>query len=208
MPTPRTDSDPAQSFITRWKSSGGAERANYQMFLTELCDLLAVQRPDPASDDNAQNAYVFERSVPLDNRDGTTTTGFIDLYRRQHFVCETKQGVERDDQQQPLSEAELERRKRSRTGHGTRGTKTFDDAMRKANAQAGNYARSLPPDEGRPPFLVVVDVGHKCLPCNNLRDFNIWRQQDPPALLQLLSAVGIGTGNRYPPRYSWLSTSM
>ena len=27
-------------FIARWQASGGAERANYQLFLTGLCDLL------------------------------------------------------------------------------------------------------------------------------------------------------------------------
>jgi hypothetical protein len=28
------------AFIARWQASGGAERANYQLFLTGLCDLL------------------------------------------------------------------------------------------------------------------------------------------------------------------------
>jgi hypothetical protein len=34
-------------FFRRWEASGAAERANYSMFLNELCDLLAVPRPDP-----------------------------------------------------------------------------------------------------------------------------------------------------------------
>lgn len=29
-----------ESFISRWENSGAAERANYQMFLSELCDIL------------------------------------------------------------------------------------------------------------------------------------------------------------------------
>jgi len=33
-------------FIRRWRSSG-PERANFQSFLTELCDLIGVPRPDP-----------------------------------------------------------------------------------------------------------------------------------------------------------------
>ena len=39
-------------------------------------------------------------------------------------------------------------------------TKGFDDALLRARAQAENYARALPADEGRPPFLLVVDVGN------------------------------------------------
>jgi len=37
-----------EDFITRWRNSGGAERANYALFLSELCDLLGVPRPDAA----------------------------------------------------------------------------------------------------------------------------------------------------------------
>jgi hypothetical protein len=36
----------------------------------------------------------------------------------------------------------------------------FDDALLRARSQAENYARALPAGEGRPPFLVVVDVGN------------------------------------------------
>jgi hypothetical protein len=39
-------------------------------------------------------------------------------------------------------------------------TKGFDDALLRARTQAESYARALPAAEGRPPFLVVVDVGH------------------------------------------------
>ena len=38
-----------QAFIDRWQDSDGKERANYQLFLTELCQLHAQgqqQRPD------------------------------------------------------------------------------------------------------------------------------------------------------------------
>ena len=35
------------AFIRRWEKSGGAERANYQLFLTELCDVLGVNHPEP-----------------------------------------------------------------------------------------------------------------------------------------------------------------
>ncbi len=60
-------SDPA-AFIARWQKSGAAERANYQLFLSELCDLLGVPRPDPTTPDDAANAYVFERTVTFHHR--------------------------------------------------------------------------------------------------------------------------------------------
>lgn len=51
------------AFINRWSQAEAAERANYVLFLSELCDLLGVPRPDPAGPDTEQNAYVFERAV-------------------------------------------------------------------------------------------------------------------------------------------------
>jgi len=79
-------------FFRRWEASGGAERANDSMFLNELCDLLEVPRPDPAGPDDDKNAYVFERAVPFPNPDGSTTVKRIDLYKRDCFVLEAKQG--------------------------------------------------------------------------------------------------------------------
>jgi len=154
------DSDHIQAFITRWAKSGGAERANYQLFLSELCDVLQVPRPDPTVEDDSQNAYVFERNVRFDNLDGTHSTKRIDLYKRGCFVLESKQGVEQQDDTLVLSAKQKERRSRRKKGHGTRGTAGWDDAMLRARGQAEQYARALPADEGRPPLLVVVDVGH------------------------------------------------
>jgi hypothetical protein len=59
--------DPAalDEFFRRWEASGAAERANYSMFLNELCDLLDVPRPDPTGPDDEKNACVVKRAVPL-----------------------------------------------------------------------------------------------------------------------------------------------
>lgn len=46
--------DAIESFITRWENSGAAERANYQMFLSELCDVIGIPRPDPTLPDPAR----------------------------------------------------------------------------------------------------------------------------------------------------------
>ena len=127
---------PTAAFIARWSAASGSERANYQLFVTELCELLGTPKPDPARDDTRDNAYVFERRVQFAHGDGTRSNGFIDCYQRGRFVLEAK---------------------KVRAGAHTKG---FDDALLRARSQAESYARALPASEGRPPFLVVVDVGH------------------------------------------------
>ncbi|WP_167855496.1 hypothetical protein [Hymenobacter fodinae] len=42
-------------FEARWKPVGGAERANYGLFLQDLCDLLGVPRPDSTTDNPTQD---------------------------------------------------------------------------------------------------------------------------------------------------------
>lgn len=146
-----------QTFIQRWESSEAAERANYQIFLTELCDVIEVSRPEPTQQDETENAYVFEKSVIFLHGDGTTSQGWIDLYKRSSFVLEAKQGSERAKKEIP---AALKKPKKGRKGTAVRGTKNWDDAMVAARGQAEQYARALPVSEGRPPFLIVVDVGY------------------------------------------------
>ena len=81
---------PIDAFIERWDGTGLAERANCQPFLSELCDVLGVPRPDPAT--GSAGAYRFERPVTHHEADGTTARR-IDLYRRDRFILEAKQGA-------------------------------------------------------------------------------------------------------------------
>ncbi|MEZ5413691.1 MAG: type IIL restriction-modification enzyme MmeI [Opitutaceae bacterium] len=152
--------DAVDVFIDRWAKAEAAERANYQMFLSELCDVLAVPRPDPTGPDNAFNRYVFDRSITRAKHDGTTTTVYADLYKRGCFILETKQGAhakgDNPDQLGLLGEDPVP----YKTGHGIRGTKQWDLALEKAYNQARGYIRDLPAAEGRPPFLIVCDVGY------------------------------------------------
>ena len=152
-----SDATPEQitAFIERWEHSGAAERANYASFLAELCILLDLPRPDPSSPDNSQNTYVFERAITRRNPDGTTAPGFIDLYRRGSFVWECKQGTN-----VPGESDNVPTTGNGKTGHGKRGTVAFDKALERAFHQARGYITALPPEEGRPPFLIVCDVGH------------------------------------------------
>ena len=139
MPAPRAPSAlaaaavPATAFIAKWRKASGSERANYQLFITGLCELLGVDKPDPSSEDTRDNAYVFERRVRFAHGDGSESHGFIDCYKRGHFVLEAKKAKG--------------------------AVKTFDSALLRARGQAEQYARALPAAEGRPPFVVVVDTG-------------------------------------------------
>jgi len=125
----------AESFIARWRDRDGTEKSNFQLFLGELCELLDVGKPDPAHADNELNGYVFERRVDIKHSDGSVTRGFIDLYKRGCFVLEGKQ-----------------------TGQKLESGR-WDTSMKRAHAQADAYIRALPAFEGKPPFLLVTDVG-------------------------------------------------
>ena len=119
--------------------------------------------------DETENAYVFEKSLQRTHHDGNQTTVSADLYKRGCFILETKQGVAAKgdpkaatDSAVPVSSVKQEAAKYStkRTGHGRRGTRGWDVAMVKAFNQSRLYIRDLPAEEGRPPFLIVVDVGY------------------------------------------------
>lgn len=129
-----------------------AERANAQPFLSELCDVLDVPRPDPAQ--GGIGPYRFERNVTHHEADGTTTTRRIDLYRRGCFVCEAKQGGA-PHRQASLFTGETDAQYRA----NVRNTPAWVRHMQQAKGQAEGYARDLPLDEGWPPFLIVCDVG-------------------------------------------------
>ena len=49
---PPLNSSKTLDFISRWQNTegSGAELADFQSFLVELCELLGVPKPDPKSD--------------------------------------------------------------------------------------------------------------------------------------------------------------
>lgn len=121
----------ADAFIARWQGVAASELATAQSFIIDLCELLDVPKPHPT----AAQDYMFERPITFAHGDGSSSAGRIDCYRRGHFVLEAK-----------------------KLKAGTQ-SKRFDDGLLRAHTQAENYARALPAAEGRPPFVLVVDVG-------------------------------------------------
>jgi len=125
------DTAAVHAFIARWSGTTASELATAQSFVIDLCQLLGVEKPHPTP----EQSYMFERPVTFAHGDGSTSAGRIDCYRRGHFVLEAK--------------------KLKAAGH----TKGFDDGLLRARSQGEAYARALPAAEGRPPFVLVVDVG-------------------------------------------------
>ena len=164
MPDPSPEA--IASFITRWEKSGGSEKANYALFLTELCgQILHVPHPEPAGPDNTKNRYVFERAVTHKEADGSTASGYLDLYKAGCFVLETKQGTflkatEAGTLLDFIPSSGTAGPAAQKSGHGKRGTAAFDKVLTRAYNQARKYITALPAAEGRPPFLIVCDVGH------------------------------------------------
>lgn len=151
-----------QTFIARWSGQeGGAERANYALFLTELCDVLGVRHPEPAQATRAENDYVFERSVQPRAYEPTTAPRRIDLYKRGSFILEAKQSrlpgrrkaTAADNSQHQLFGFEEGPPASSVTAPG------WDALMANARRQAEEYVFRLPPEHDAPPFLIVCDVG-------------------------------------------------
>lgn len=133
------DPTAVDSFLKRWKGNSGSERSNFQSFMRDLCTLLDLPLPDPGEGDTSQNSYVFERFIASPRVDGNTESRYIDLYRRDSFVLEGKQ-----------------------TGKQL-ASRSHQNAINAAVAQAERYIRGLPFKEvehGRPPFIVIVDVGN------------------------------------------------
>jgi hypothetical protein len=124
-----------QDFIAKWDGADGSERANYQLFFNDLCDLLGVEKPQPAQSDDWLNAYVYERYIDARNGESAGISRFIDTYRRARFICESKS---------------FALGKNAESG---------DRKLFKAKSQAESYARNLPESEPRPPILMVVNVG-------------------------------------------------
>jgi hypothetical protein len=121
-----------QSFIDRWR--GVAVLPGSTELATAqsfVTELCSLL--GVASPHHAED-YQFERPVNFMHGDGSSSPGRIDCYKRGAFVLEAK---------------------KLKPGRPT----AIDAALLAARSQAEGYARALPAAEGRPPFVIVVDVG-------------------------------------------------
>ena len=139
-----------EDFIARWTGGeGGAERANYAMFLTELTAALGLPPPEPA---DSASTYRFE--YPVTGRFGQPLR--IDLYKRDCFILEAKQSRLKPEKGEAFpSQLDMFGEESPRRPSRRR----WDADMRAAFNQAQDYAYRLPADHDRPPFLITCDVG-------------------------------------------------
>lgn len=157
---PATVPDRVGAFIARWSNqSGGAERANYQMFLRELCDVIDVLPPKPANKDDEFQDYRFERPVQRRDSEDFNSTLRIDLYKRGAFILEAKQSRATGGRKAIAGQSSLPGTEPAALGrrHIQKG---WDVLMLNARRQAEDYVFRLEASEPVPAFLVVCDVGH------------------------------------------------
>ncbi len=147
-----------ENFIARWQGrEGGQERANYAMFLTELCTVLELGQPDPADNSHEFNDYAFERAVKDGGRGSAPSYKRIDLYKRNSFILEAKQSRWKGEKLVPgLLPDETKEPGRGRST----ANRAWDVLMLNARKQAEDYVRLLPREHDAPPFVLVCDVGH------------------------------------------------
>lgn len=74
-----------EELVNHWADVEASERANAQLYLTELCDALDVPGPQPRG-----SGYEFEFPVKVVEDDGRETTKPADLFRQDHFLLEAK----------------------------------------------------------------------------------------------------------------------
>ncbi len=148
-----------EQFIQRWNGQeGGAERANYILFLSELTDVLGIPQPEPA---DSRSTYRFE--YPVEGDFGQKLR--IDLYRENHFILEAKQS--RLEHRSVSTSRQIRGQPPGRplwasiAPQGGRRRARWEADMNAAFRQARGLAHRLSPEVDRPPFLITCDVGRQ-----------------------------------------------
>ncbi len=131
------------------------------MFLTELCEVIGVGRPDPAGATSQFNDYVFERAVrPRDSAE-THAPQRIDLYKKGCFILEAKQSRLPGRKKEISNQERLALDEPAQLGRRSV-AKGWDVMMLNARKQAEQYVFLLDTSQPAPPFIIICDVGH-CL---------------------------------------------
>lgn len=151
------------ALLKKWLGkAGGAERANYQMFLGEFCRALDLPGPEPAAA-GVLGDYQYEGPVKSAAALLGKGTGRIDLYKRDAFILEAKQSQLKPGEALPLDvpaapPVPVRDLFGNIVGHAAAAPR-YDRLMADARIQAERYALALPADHAAPPFLIVADIG-------------------------------------------------
>ena len=158
--------DVADLIAKYWGKPGGAERATYQMFLTEFAQLLGAPTPNPGTGGEL-GSYQFEGPVRSEAVFLSKHNKRIDLYKRDCFILEAKQSQLKPGEalvDEPPEEALEPVRDLfgNIVGHAAASGKRaprYDRLMADARIQAERYSLALPTGHKPPPFLIVADIG-------------------------------------------------
>lgn len=86
-----------EAFIERWRGVTASELATAQTFVMNSCNLLDVEKPHAAADQEC----MFERPVDFRHGDGSASPGRIDCYKRGRWrdrlpkILETREALGR-----------------------------------------------------------------------------------------------------------------
>jgi hypothetical protein len=151
-----------EEFIAECESmGGGAERANYALFIERMCDALGLAKPKYGVGGEL-GEYQIDAPLKGGSFRSSLGTGYIDCYRKGHFILEAKQS-RRSDGTKKTPIAQQSGQLGLAGGEGEPPAEAlptgYDKLMRMALAQARHYAAMLPADHPSPKFLIVCDVG-------------------------------------------------
>ena len=148
-----------ETFIDRWTARRGRrERANYQMFLSELCDVIGVKRPDPSGGDTRFNDYVLRARCPSARSDGGTAPKRIDLYRNDSYWRRSNLRFPGEKKAIPGAAFFARRGARKARPAQRRARLGCDDAER--SQAGGDLCVSARHRSSRTTFIITCDVGH------------------------------------------------
>ena len=150
-----------EDFIQRWQKSSASERANYALFLSELCDHLDLPRPEPSQADESlqylcdrQGRRLTRNSTARQQRTtSTSTNGTASSWKPSRAAIPNWAVL-------PLHLAAARAQAKNEARHRRPWHPRVGCSHARGPRQAERYAKALPASEGWPPFLIVVDVGH------------------------------------------------
>ena len=79
-------------FIARWSVAGGSERSNAVLFLTELYEVIRVEKPKPATPTSTNDDYCFEHPTKS-HYFGEPEQHFIDCTSRGASLLKPNKGL-------------------------------------------------------------------------------------------------------------------
>ncbi|MCL2822578.1 MAG: hypothetical protein FWD57_01170 [Polyangiaceae bacterium] len=143
-------------FVKRWQTHRESTSASSRQFLDELCDALDLPRPEPPGCSCRDNTGSIEPVAATSSGDGFCTLSGLDLFRCGRFALSVKRSqIPRCG---PADSALKQSSQPNSADH--RESRSWENSMQRAKRLAEAHMSGMPQGERRPPFLIVVELGH------------------------------------------------